>query len=453
MRQSDRLPPDPEILDELEAIDAALLGLRVDPMHAELAELTVLLADDRPAIDPDFARALDARVAHRFAPMPENAGGATSAGRAPDRPRRRRRALRWTGSAIGGAIAVAFAAVVVVVGMNNGPVRVVDHSASSAPGAARHSAGTGTGFDGVGPVTRAAKSRGAVPNGSVAATTTATNGSVAATTTATSFGAAGSSAGATGSPVTAPGATAAPTAATPAPGPVSNGRRVVQSAQLALTSSGAHLDYVSQEVFNVVGEENGIVRNSSVTSGSNGYATFSLSIPSQNLQQTMTNLSELRYATVASRTDATRDVNDQYLNDVRALADARALRTSLLKQLANAVTQAQIDSLNAQIHDAEASIGSDEATLNGLQSKINFSSLDVQINAAPFPVTPPVATPSKGFTIGHAAHDAVRVLTVAAGVALIAFAALVPFALIAALVAWIGYWVRRRRREQALDAT
>ena len=428
MRQSDRLPPDPEILDELEAIDAALLGLRVDPMHAELAELTVLLADDRPAIDPDFARALDARVAHRFAPMPENAGGATSAGRAPDRPRRRRRALRWTGSAIGGAIAVAFAAVVVVVGMNNGPVRVVDHSASSAPGAARHSAGTGTGFDGVGPVTRAAKSRGAVPN-------------------------AGSSAGATGSPVTAPGATAAPTAATPAPGPVSNGRRVVQSAQLALTSSGAHLDYVSQEVFNVVGEENGIVRNSSVTSGSNGYATFSLSIPSQNLQQTMTNLSELRYATVASRTDATRDVNDQYLNDVRALADARALRTSLLKQLANAVTQAQIDSLNAQIHDAEASIGSDEATLNGLQSKINFSSLDVQINAAPFPATPPVATPSKGFTIGHAAHDAVRVLTVAAGVALIAFAALVPFALSAALVAWIGYWVRRRRREQALDAT
>ena len=428
MRQSDRLPPDPEILDELEAIDAALLGLRVDPMHAELAELTVLLADDRPAIDPDFARALDARVAHRFAPMPENAGGATSAGRAPDRPRRRRRALRWTGSAIGGAIAVAFAAVVVVVGMNNGPVRVVDHSASSAPGAARHSAGTGAGFDGVGPVTRAAKSRGAVPN-------------------------AGSSAGATGSPVTAPGATAAPTAATPAPGPVSNGRRVVQSAQLALTSSGAHLDYVSQEVFNVVGEENGIVRNSSVTSGSNGYATFSLSIPSQNLQQTMTNLSELRYATVASRTDATRDVNDQYLNDVRALADARALRTSLLKQLANAVTQAQIDSLNAQIHDAEASIGSDEATLNGLQSKINFSSLDVQINAAPFPATPPVATPSKGFTIGHAAHDAVRVLTVAAGVALIAFAALVPFALIAALVAWIGYWIRRRRREQALDAT
>jgi hypothetical protein len=167
----------------------------------------------------------------------------------------------------------------------------------------------------------------------------------------------------------------------------------------------------------------------------------------------MTNLSELRYATVASRTDATRDVNDQYLNDVRALADARALRTSLLKQLANAVTQAQIDSLNAQIHDAEASIGSDEATLNGLQSKINFSSLDVQINAAPFPATPPVATPSKGFTIGHAAHDAVRVLTVAAGVALIAFAALVPFALIAALVAWIGYWIRRRRREQALDAT
>ena len=40
---------------------------------------------------------------------------------------------------------------------------------------------------------------------------------------------------------------------------------------------------------------------------------------------------------------------------------------------------------------------------------------------------------SGSFTLGKAAHDAGRVLTVAAGVALIALAALVPLALLGAL--------------------
>jgi hypothetical protein len=44
------------------------------------------------------------------------------------------------------------------------------------------------------------------------------------------------------------------------------------------------------------------------------------------------------------------------------------------------------------------------------------------------------------------------VLTVAAGVALIVAATLVPLALIAALGWWIATLVRRRRREHALDA-
>jgi hypothetical protein len=40
---------------------------------------------------------------------------------------------------------------------------------------------------------------------------------------------------------------------------------------------------------------------------------------------------------------------------------------------------------------------------------------------------------------------------VVAGVGLIALAVLVPLGLVAALVAWIGLAIRRRRREQVLD--
>jgi hypothetical protein len=166
----------------------------------------------------------------------------------------------------------------------------------------------------------------------------------------------------------------------------------------------------------------------------------------------MTRLSTLPGARVASRTDATQDVTNQYAVDGRRLADARALRTSLLRQLASATTTTQIDSLKAQIHDAEASIASDEATLRGLQHRIGYSSLNVQINTAPAPM--PVTrsgSSSGGFTLGRAVHDAGRVLTVAAGVALIALAALVPVGLLAAVIAWVSLWVRRRRREHALD--
>ena len=44
MRPSEEMPLDPEVLAELEAIDATLAGEPVDPIHAELAELALLLA-------------------------------------------------------------------------------------------------------------------------------------------------------------------------------------------------------------------------------------------------------------------------------------------------------------------------------------------------------------------------------------------------------------------------
>jgi hypothetical protein len=209
---------------------------------------------------------------------------------------------------------------------------------------------------------------------------------------------------------------------------------------------------VAQQVYDVVGQLNGVVESSTVTQagGTAGYANFQLSIPSASLGQAMSRLSSLNYAVVVSRTDASQDITDQYGAAQRSLADARALRTSLLKQLASATTTEQIDSLNAQIHDAEASISSDQATLNRLNHQVNFSQLSLEVNAQSVP--PPVKHSSGGFGIGRAAHDAGRVLTVAAGVALIAIAALLPIALVAALFWWVGSAVRRRRREQALDA-
>jgi hypothetical protein len=228
---------------------------------------------------------------------------------------------------------------------------------------------------------------------------------------------------------------------------------VVQSAQLQLSAAPSRIDDVAQQVFNVVGQEKGFVNNSNVTSGSgnaNLGASFQLSVPSANLGATLTDLSRLHGAHVVSRTDQTNDITGQVGGAGQKLAEARALRRSLLKQLANATTTAQVNSIQARLHDANASIASDLSTLRGLQRQVAYSkiSLDIEPSAPPPPVTTHHST---GFGIGQAAHDAGRVLVVVAGVALIVLAVLVPVGLLAALAAWVALAVRRRRREHALD--
>jgi hypothetical protein len=395
MRRLDDTPIDPEIAASLDAIDATLAGEPVDPKYAELAELALLLGAERPQCSDRFAREMDARVERRFArPQASPAAG----GGAPARPRRRR---LWTLAPVwgGGAVAAAIAIGIVLSSGGSGNQNV---DLSMAP-----------------------------PR--------ATAGAATASTSAPT-------------PAPAHGAVAASASSAPAvaigPTPPNTGRKIIQSSQLELQTPSSRIDTVAQELFNVVGDEGGFVNRSSVTAGNTpaAYAEFQLSIPSENLSPTMAELSRLRYASVASRTDNTQDVNNQYVGDQRALAQAQALRTALLKQLANAVTQQQIDSLQAQLRDADRQIASDEAAVRTLNHAIDYSQVNVTINPAT-----PVPVAHKGFTIGKAAHDAGHVLTVAAGVALIALAVVVPLSLLAAFGWWVVSAVRRRRREQALD--
>src|SRR6201986_2122410 len=114
MRLLDDTPMDPDVAAALDAIDATLAGEAVDPQYAELAELALLLADDRPSVDPVFAQTLDERVAGRF-------GGAAHEA---ERPPRRSSWSRWMA---GGAAATLAAAVVAVFVFLSG----VDHAGSS----------------------------------------------------------------------------------------------------------------------------------------------------------------------------------------------------------------------------------------------------------------------------------------------------------------------------------
>jgi hypothetical protein len=434
MKLRDETPIDPVLAASLEAIDATLAGEPVDPKFAEIAELALLLSADHPAPAPGFAELLDQRVEQRFSAVPASGQGGA--------PASRRR--WWTGSyAWGGGAAVALAgavAAVIVVSSGGGGTSTEAFSTASAPET----------------LTRAA----------AAASTASSSGSSSAASSAAgtphALSLSGVSRGAAKAPFSAKSSDAlGPVRYGPAtqtggslaasPTPASNGRKIVQAAQLALNAPPTRIDQVAQEVFNVVGDQNGIVNHSNVTASNSpgAYAEFELSVPSGNLSQTMAALSRLRYASVASRTDTTEDVNNQSVGDTRRLADDKAARTALLKRLASAVTTVQVDSLKAQIRDVAGQITADENALAALNHRVNFSQIQLTINAAR--VIAPSKHGTRGFTLGKASHDAGRVLTVAAGVALIALAVLVPVGLLIALGLWISVAVRRRRREQALD--
>jgi hypothetical protein len=99
MRRPDDDQLDPQVAAELRAIDAALAGEPVDPRFAEVAELALLVRDDRPAADSSFMASLDERVARGFAPAGH-------------------RRTRWALSpAWGGGLVAAVAAVVLVVAL------------------------------------------------------------------------------------------------------------------------------------------------------------------------------------------------------------------------------------------------------------------------------------------------------------------------------------------------
>jgi hypothetical protein len=419
-------PIDPEVAASLDAIDAVLAGEPVGAEYAELAEIALLLTADRPQVRPSFAERMDERVARRFAQVPPPAAS---------KPRRRRPSTGfWQATGAVSAGVAALVGIAIVAGGGHGASSGSSSSASYGAAATTASAGSAAGAGGSAASSAASSAAaGASSQRSAHAPNSAEKAAASAPAATTASGSA-----ATGPP--------------PSLQPPTSGRKVVQSAQLQLAAPANRVDDVAQEVYDVIGQLNGVVERSTVTQtgGSDGSANFQLSVPSASLGQAMSRLSSLHFASVLSRTDASQDITDQYGAAKRALSDARALRTSLLKQLANATTTEQIDSLKAQIRDAEASISSDEATVGRLNRQVGFSQLALDINARSGPV--PVAHHSGGFGIGSAAHDAGRVLTVAAGVALIAIAALTPIALVVALVWWVGAAFRRRRREQALDS-
>jgi hypothetical protein len=222
------------------------------------------------------------------------------------------------------------------------------------------------------------------------------------------------------------------------------GRRVERNTALQLSTSRSDVQSVADDVIATTQRFGGIVDSSQIsTSDAEASAVFALRIPTRRLDDAVAALSKLAH--VASLSQGSTDITGPFVSAADRLRDARAERKALLKALAGATTTQEVDALKARLRDNRSQIAAAKGELNSLRRRANLARVDVTVAGNGHKEGGGAWTP------GDAAHDALRVIEVAAGVLLIALAAVIPLAVLGGAAALTARSARRRRREGALD--
>ncbi len=359
---------------ELEAVDAALAGRAVHPDHAELAELALLLRDERPEPAPAWAARLDRRVEARFPAPP-----------------RKRRDWTWFRN-----VAPAIALLLIIL-----PIGLI---AALGPSGSDDSGGGDAGISASGGAGSGEESSG----GSMAAPDASTDSGGGALRSADAR----------------------------------RQRAVERSAELTLSAPRRSLDRVASRVPDVAADLGGYVARSSVSSEGGG--DFRLRVPTAQLDTAIQRLSRLGRVRNVSRNSL--DITSTVVSRRARLTDARTERESLLRQLAAADTVNETESIRARLAIVSREIAAARNSLRRVRNRASFADLSVTL------------VPASGddqdegaWTPGDAFDDALRVLEVVAGIAVMALAIVLPLLAIW-LLAWLAHRaVTRRRRERSLD--
>lgn len=228
--------------------------------------------------------------------------------------------------------------------------------------------------------------------------------------------------------------------------PAARTRRVERTTRLELTTTD--VQRAADGVVRATQAAGGFVQSSQVASGDGrGSASFVLRVPTDRLDDALARLSKLGH--VRSLQQSAQDITGAYDDAASRLAEARAERRGLLRALGKANTAEEISSLRARLADNRRDLQRYQGDFNALRRRANLATVEVDVTGRPRKSAP--APGGGSWSPGDAAHDAVRVLEVSAGVALIGLAVLVPLALLGAAGGLAAGAYRRRRREAALS--
>jgi hypothetical protein len=227
-------------------------------------------------------------------------------------------------------------------------------------------------------------------------------------------------------------------------------RDIERSASIVLGTKPGEVARAAAKVYTAVHAANGVVLNSSVESGKAGPtgASFSLLIPSRKLDDALAEFSKI--AEVRSRHDATDDITAPTVGVTEELRDSNASIEGLLKELGDVETEAERESVEARLREERRRHASIRASLEHLHKRASMSEVSLRIVTNHGAGVVPPGKDDSGWSVGDALHDAGHILTVAAGVLLIALAVLAPIALIVLILWSLNRFRVRRLRERAL---
>lgn len=434
------MPMDPEVERELAAIEAGLVGMEVAPDLEPLAELARDTRAERHAPEPDFAAQLDEWAAAGFPRAARPAHGDEEEGEsALARIRDRLQAVppRRLLAPVAG-VATLLVAVAVGISVSD----QIGRSGGAPEAGPTNSAGSGGGGQAA-----PAQNRGRrIPE--------ARDLRQLQPKLDTPFVQGGN-----------PNIQYGTAAAAGSPGAIGSVRKVAQNADLVLSTDPQNVRHVADGVVQVVDRYHGYVVSSDVTSGrtpgpvplegdasrssagQEGSGRFELRIPAGKLQPALADLSGLAHVT--SRTEGVVDVTKRFDSAQQQVDDLEVQRTHLLRQLADAFTLTEQQSIKQRLAIVEQQLAGARNHLGHVQQRIHLVPVSVEVLGQKG--IDKGDGGGGGWSVGDAFHDAGRVLTVIAGILLISAAVLGPIALLVAL-GWFGARViLRLRRERALD--
>jgi hypothetical protein len=230
-------------------------------------------------------------------------------------------------------------------------------------------------------------------------------------------------------------------------------RKIARRVDLALSTSPERFRDAADGVLDVVRDHRGFVVRSNVSGGDPdaprsqlGHGSFTLRIPAGELGAALGDLSDLGH--VVSRTDGTQDITSRFVSVKKRIASLEKARQNLLRQLADATTVTEQESIRRRLEIVESQLSAAREDLGSAQRRVHLVPVSVTIDADRALAD---GGDDGGWGLGDAVDDAGKVLAVTAGVLLVSAAVLGPLAILAVLI-WLGVRALiRLRRERALD--
>jgi hypothetical protein len=256
------------------------------------------------------------------------------------------------------------------------------------------------------------------------------------------------------SPTSADSAGVGPVPAVPQQGNGSNGKTEQNKGQVPAPQAGAsdrklsrsaRLELTATKVTDVVSQARGIAQGAGGYTGQEStgetLATLSLAVPAEKLDGVLDQLSHLGTGLV-KREMNTQDVTEQSIDVEARLATQRASVERIRALLAKATSVSEIASVESELTSREATLESLEQQRNSLAGSVAMSTVAMSIRSVAAP--PPAEEDHSGFLGGLAGGwDAFLVF---GGGLLTVLGAIAPFLLIVGPLAWLGWWLNRRRR-------